>query len=165
MHQKPFKYVINAMLSRYNPRNAMRASKNRPHRIPNEAIHHHITGNLLSLSPLRIYQSIAPLNTANPTAPIAIACGPPDRAKMLPVTAPADMPLYKSLRPRRPSMQHSVIEYMAPMRPKFLALLSDVRPMSRRPSRSCSRTGRSVSVLPAGRLSAACCWERARGES
>jgi len=101
-------------------------------------------GRLRSSSGIRIYTSIAALKAAKPAQPTATACGPAFLARIPPVIHPPQSPLYKSFFARKPSIAHSVPENMAPILAKFLPDEMDDRYMSRRPSLSCWRIGRSV---------------------
>ena len=128
-----------------------------PTQLPNAYAHARIQKQRLnpipspqSLSGIRMYASIAVLKAAKPTHPSAAALGPALYARIPPVTHPALTLLYRSLFALYPSIQHSVPAYSAPMVAKFLALERDLEPMSRRPRRTCSRTGREVIAWPCG---------------
>ena len=92
-----------------------------------------------------MYASMAALKTAKPAHPTATACGPAFLAKIPPVKQPPATPLYKSFLARRPSMAHSVPENIAPTLAKLRPLEIEDLYMSRRPARSCCRSGRSLS--------------------
>lgn len=49
-----------------------------------------------------------------------------------------------------PSIKHSVPANIAPIMPKFFAELNDLAPISLKPRRNCSRTGRLASCCPCG---------------
>lgn len=118
-----------------------------------------------------MYESIAALKAAKPAQPIAAACGPALAPRRPPVMHPAAMPFFRSFFARyfrhvickqqfafwytsegklTPSMQHSVPANIAPTKPKFFAELKDRAPMSLKPLRSCSRTGRLANCCPWG---------------
>ena len=90
---------------------------------------------------MRIYASMAALNAAKPAHPRAVACGPALYARAPPVKHPAATLFWRSDFALKPSIQHSVPAYMAPMRAKFFADERERDPMSFMPARSCSRKG------------------------
>lgn len=118
-----------------------------------------------------MYESMAALKAAKPAQPIAAACGPALAPSRPPVIHPAAMPFLRSFFARyyihithwykrryqyfrenglTPSIQHSVPANIAPTKPKFFALLTDLTPISLKPLRNCSRTGKLASCCPWG---------------